>query len=117
MRWKIAAVVAAAAVAGVVGARADYFIPVPVNGATSLVFAFVCVLGGVSKQCPAHVLIDRSGAEKGTAANPIQAKPGSIVPLGFQNITNLVSATGLAGPAGGPHRPHLRRDPASALPR
>jgi hypothetical protein len=71
MRRRSVAIIAVASILiGVALARADYSIPIP-NGPTALVMAFVCTMSSVPKQCPAHVLIDSTGVEKGTPSNPL----------------------------------------------
>lgn len=96
--WKIAGAALAAIAALSVLARADYVIPIPA-GQTTPVFAFVCF---VTKQCPSHVLIDSTGAEKGTIANPLQtaSRVHQLTPLGFQQLSSLSASAGLTAPAG-----------------
>lgn len=84
---KAAIAIVAAAITCAAAARADYFIPVPATGATALVFAFVCTFGPVSKQCPTHVNIDSSGAEKAVLANPFIDKSIIIDSTGAEKAT------------------------------
>src|SRR5882724_12627220 len=80
-------------------AAADYKIPVPTVGQFINVFAFTCQQ---IKQCPAHVLIDSAGNEKGVPGNPVVTAeaPYQQAPLGFQVLSNLPVSTTLAVPAG-----------------
>lgn len=68
------------------------------NGSLQTIFTFVCQS---TKLCPAQVLIDSSGNEKATTANPlIVAGPGYTPVSPMQSALPTVTATPLTVPQG-----------------
>lgn len=86
-------------VAGIAAANANYAYR---DGAGALrqIFSFVCQAATI---CPAQVLIDSAGVEKGTAANPLQQKSGSYFSAGASTSQfglPVTSGTTLTVPSG-----------------
>lgn len=70
------------------------------NNTLQQVFSYLCQSTVI---CPAHVLIDSSGAEKATASNPLQQKFGSYFSAGSgtsQFGLTISSGTTLTVPSG-----------------